>query len=322
LLTVARGPRVAYLTVGHNERDTTSGSDKRLGLSDFKTLLESEGFTVKRLGLGEGLGQKVPDDARLVIVPGPIDALLPAEVTALHTWVDAGGRLMVMVDPDQGDPLDSLLQPYGVKLDKGLVASDKMLVRVEGRTDSPYNFATTKIVSHPAVTTLDKAAGRMGVVFLGAGSLVQLTPPPPGKKVSTLVRAPDAWVDADGNGRFDADKEKKSAADLVVAVANDKPKGKEPAPTEPEPRVIIIADADAAGTGVLRSPGNAYLYLDSLKWLAGDEEIAGEISSEEDVPLVHKKEGDAVWFYGSSFFVPAAVLGGGLLFTRRRQRRS
>ena len=41
--------------------------------------------------------------------------------------------------------------------------------------------------------------------------------------------------------------------------------------------------------------------LDGAKWLVGDEGITGEVSNENDVPIVHTKKQDQVWFYGSSF---------------------
>ncbi len=332
LLEISRGPRVAYLTVGHNERDTSvTTADQRAGLNDFKSLLESVGFTVKRLGLGEGLGTAVPEDARLVVVAGPTEPFLPSELSALTTYVQKGGRLLVMLDPDQGEPLHALLAPFGVKLEDGLVASDKLLVRVEGRSDSPYNFATTRFLNHPSVTSLARASSRMAVVVMGAGSLGRVEPAPPGYKLTTTMRAADSWLDVDGNGRLDAEreagsklaKETRGQPELAVAIATEHPKdAAKDAPAGPEARLIVVSDADLAGTGIVRNSGNAYFFLDGVKWLAGDEALTGELTSEEDVQLVHKKEGDAVWFYGTSFLVPAAVLFGGLYATRRHRRRS
>ncbi len=84
---------------------------------------------------------------------------------------------------------------------------------------------------------------------------------------------------------------------------------------------IVVSDADVIGSGILQNPGNAYFVVDGLKWLAGDEELAAKSTSEEDVPIVHKRDDDAVWFYGTSFAVPALVLALGLVVSRKSKIR-
>ena len=86
-------------------------------------------------------------------------------------------------------------------------------------------------------------------------------------------------------------------------------------------RAIVVGDADLAGNRLVLSSGNAYFLIDGLKWLSGDEALAGKLESEEDVPLVYNKDNDAVWFYGTSFIVPAAVLGLGMVFLRKKNPR-
>jgi hypothetical protein len=73
--------------------------------------------------------------------------------------------------------------------------------------------------------------------------------------------------------------------------------------------------------GVLRTYGNPYLAMDTVLWLLGEEQLAGEVSSEEDVPVQHTRQQDVVWFYSAVFLAPATVLGAGFLVTRRRGRR-
>ena len=72
---------------------------------------------------------------------------------------------------------------------------------------------------------------------------------------------------------------------------------------------------------VFRNPGNGYLFVDSVKWLGGEEETIGETTSEEDVRIMHTREKDQFWFYLTIFGVPALVLGGGIFYTSRRRRR-
>ena len=42
---------------------------------------------------------------------------------------------------------------------------------------------------------------------------------------------------------------------------------------------------------------------------------------EEDIPIVHKRDDDAVWFYGASFAAPALILALGIVVSRRSKKR-
>jgi hypothetical protein len=83
-----------------------------------------------------------------------------------------------------------------------------------------------------------------------------------------------------------------------------------------------MADVDAVSDGVLNNMGNAYLAVDTLRWLTGEEDIAGTVSTEEDVPIQHTREQDVAWFYATVFLGPALVLAVGFVATRRRGRRA
>lgn len=319
LLKVVRPPRIAYFTAGHLERDwIPPGDDKRLGISDLKALVEGQGFQVRRLGLTEGLGSAVPDDATLVVVAGPAQAFLPNEREALKAYIARGGRLMVFIDPDQGVLEPELLAALGLEVSKGLVAHERYLVRLEGRGESPYNMATTQSASHPSVHTLQLGANRLYVALLGAGALNRLDQVPQGAEVTFSLRAmPQSWVDTNGNGKFDEGSEKRDTVSLAAAV-EIKP-GAEKA--TPPARAIVVSDADLVGNVVVRNTGNQYFVIDGLRWLTGEEKMVGkQTETEKDVPIVHRTDEDTVWFYGTSFIIPAAVLFGGLAFTRRTRR--
>lgn len=390
LLKLTRPPRTIYFTSGHNERDwVMAATDKRFGLNDFKALVDSLGFTTKRLGLAEGLGAEVPKDAGIVVIAGPTEPFLPAERDTLRAWLDKGGRLFAFIDPDTGVSEDELLAPLGVKVTKSLIASDKGRVRVTGRGESPYYFATNRFSSHPSVTTDSQNSTRLAVVVLGAGSIEKRDDAPPElRQVFTVHSLADGWDDKNGNGVFDRATEKQVARELAVAiegtpragdaaggkadrkanardaaadakadgkadakaaeakgdgkalatgakgatdtVAKGKADGKgdaaaevKPAATAPQPlRAIVVSDADAVANGILGNAGNAYLVADGLKWLAGDEQLIGKSTSEEDVAIVHKRDDDAVWFYGTSFAIPALVVAVGVALGRKKRRAS
>jgi hypothetical protein len=316
-----RPARVAYLTTGHLERDYAPPSDDdRLGIRDFRSLLEMLGLKVKRLGASEGLAREVPEDASLVVIPGPIEPFLPEERAAIADYMKRGGRLLVFMDPDHGTTDAELVGLFGVKVSDALVGNERFIYRVQGRGESPYNLVTTRSSSHPTVTTLSRAAGRLGVLLMGSGAVSKVDTPPADLKVTlTLHAMAQSWLDENENGKLDRGDEKQSALDFAAAVeTGSKAEGSEPM------RAVVVADADVAGDGLLGNTGNQYFLADAVRWLVGDEDTAGTVETEKDVPIVHKKDEDAIWFYGTSALIPTGVLGAGLglVHLTRRKRRS
>jgi hypothetical protein len=84
----------------------------------------------------------------------------------------------------------------------------------------------------------------------------------------------------------------------------------------------VIGSAQWASNGILRgSQANAVYFWETMGWLTNDPALSGETESEEDVKIQHTKEGEAVWFYGTSVLVPAGVLLLGLFRVTRRSRK-
>ena len=88
-----------------------------------------------------------------------------------------------------------------------------------------------------------------------------------------------------------------------------------------EARLIVVADSNVIADKLFPNAGNAYFFVDGLKWIVGDEDIIGELTSEEDVKIRHTRDEDHTLFYGTIFLVPIAILGGGIGYTRLRRRR-
>jgi ABC-type uncharacterized transport system involved in gliding motility auxiliary subunit len=327
---LSRTQKVAYLTVGHEER-TNEDRDKVSGsaIRDVRTLLQRMNYIVKDLGIGQGLASEVPSDATVVIVPGPRKELLPAEVTALKRYLDGGGHALVLLDPEAGVDHAALLGPFGLKFSPVRLANDRAYVRLTHTPADRHFLYTTHFSSHPSVSTLTRNAGQLATVMLGVGALEEI-PPVGGQRsqVQYLLHSmPFTWNDLNNNRVFDAPSETRKTYELAAVITRkiNKPAppaapGKKSEP--PEMRLIVVGDSDLISDQVFRNPGNAYFFVDSMKWLGGEEEYIGETSSEEDVRIMHTREKDQWWFYLTIFAMPALVLAVGLVYVSRRRKRS
>ncbi|RKH50531.1 Gldg family protein [Corallococcus llansteffanensis] len=318
LLAVAKPQRVVYLTGGHGERADTRpvpGEAARPSVAQFKELLRGQNVDVRTLTVAEGLGTEVPRDAAMVVVMGPMRDLLPEEVTALREYWERGGRLWIALEPE-GAALEPLLKPLGLRSLRVPLANDRVFFRTTRQQSDRGNLGTASFSSHPSVTSLSALGSQAAVAFIGAVALEPVSPPVPGVMLDTGVRAHGETF-ADANGDFEPEPgEVTKAWPLVVSVERPAAEGR------PAPRAVVMADADALGDGILGNVGNAYLAVDTLRWLSGEEALSGATTSEEDVPLQHTRSQDVVWFYATVFLAPVVVLAVGFFVTRRRGRRA
>jgi hypothetical protein len=319
LLKVARPARTVYFVTGHGERtfDPTTTDDKRPTLRTLREILQGQGYNVRTLGAAEGLAQDVPQDATVVALVGPQKPLLAEEAAALVRYFDRGGRLFVALEPDPAVDAHELLGPLGLKLVPITLCSDLAFARRTNQLSDRANIFTNTFSSHPSVTTLGRLGGRAPLVFVGAGHVEEVKDKPKDVSIDFTVRAhASTWADENGNFTFDPPKEQRKQWEMTAAVTK---KGKDKDKKD-EGRAVVIADSDIVSDGPIDAYGNPALAIDGMKWLVGDEAIAGEPTNENDIPIVHTKKQDQVWFYGSSFLMPALALAIGWLATRQRSR--
>jgi hypothetical protein len=317
LIKLAKGDRVAYFTTGHGEMSWSGQGDADHKIANMKKLLEMLNFKVKELGLGQGLASDVPDDASVVFVMGPDTNFLPEEVATLNKYVERGGRLFVNLAPlwkSDFDP-NPLIANLGIKMDPALVVTDeeKTYLPVSGGKADRQYLGVNRYSSHESVTTLSRASSQAWMVVPTTGSISEI-PDHKGKVTVTVRSLAKAWSDGNGNFEFDKNGESRKSWDLAAAADG---------PTEGggEYRAVVFADAGWASDRFIMNKANAQFAVDGLHWLVGEEDFSGTTNDEEDVKIVHSKESQRTWFYGSTFAVPVLLGGLGLVRVYSRKHK-
>ena len=320
-LQVGKARRTVYLTAGHGERtqDSLGGADQRGTIDMLYRTLQEQNFEVKVLSSAEGLGNDVPHDAAAVFVIGPQRAFNEAEASTLANYEARGGKVFMALDPENGLAFAELLKPLGLSFKPEVLASDTSYARLK-QTYSPSdrrNIATRTYSSHPSVSSLSRS--QLPCLVLGVGALDELPAHEAGLAIDFAMKAaPSTWNDVNPNFEPDAPDEVRKAYTLMAAVNKRGTSNK----IEDEMRVLVLGDSDAVTDAVLNAvQGNAYLVVDGLKWLLGEEQLQGTTNSEQDIAMTRTKEQDGFWFYGTTLLAPAAVLGVGLLARRRPKKK-
>ncbi|MEH2059100.1 MAG: Gldg family protein [Nostoc sp.] len=200
-----------YLLQGHGERQLSAGKG---AISQAVQGLGDKNFTTAPLNLAET--SKVPQDAAVVIVAGPKRELFEGEVKALQEYLNRGGNLLLMIDPNTDPKLDSLLQEWGVRLD------NRLAVDVSGESVvglGPAAPVVTEYGQHP----ITKDFGN-GNSFYPIARPLEITSVP-GVEATPLLRTkpyPKSWGESDLQSEkleFNAGKDLKGPLILGVALS-------------------------------------------------------------------------------------------------------
>ena len=268
----------AYFVQGHNERDS---DDANTG-TGFKTaadMLLNDNFETAKLPL---LQQgKVPDDATVLIVAGPTVDFAPQEAEIIGTYLKNGGKVLLMLDPPekggtvQATSLIALAKSWGIQVNEDVIVDMQRQV-VGGTPIMPVGL--------PADHAITKGF-RTFVIFPLARSVAPVEGGADGKFAQKVVEAgPESWAESDVKGLFESGRPAKDlnkgdkAGPIPVAVAVSAPAAAAagaPAADGPKPesRLVVFGDSDFATNRWLVQLGNLDLFVNSVNWLAQQEDL-------------------------------------------------
>jgi ABC-type uncharacterized transport system involved in gliding motility auxiliary subunit len=251
---------------------------------------------------------KVPDDAAVLIIPGPRTDLFPPEMDALDAFVGKGGKLLVMVNPFQNEKMKTWLAKYGFDLGDNLIVEPNPIGRLFGI--GPEVPIVQQYESHP----ITRDMSGVSTLFPLTRSVGQAQPPPQGTTVQALARtSPQSWGetnrDALQRGEAQPDPQDPKGPLPVASVA-----------TKDKARVVVYGTSSIASNQFLNLQGNRDFFLNTVSWLAEEEDqISIRPKDTKQTPVfLSAQQGQAV-FLLPVVVMPALVLVGGIVAVVRRR---
>ncbi|OGL16927.1 MAG: hypothetical protein A3G97_09155 [Candidatus Rokubacteria bacterium RIFCSPLOWO2_12_FULL_69_21] len=317
LVKVTRaGKRVVYAVKGHGEHEITNTD--RPGLSEAKAAMERANYEVKDLLLARAA--KMPDDASLVLVPGPKNDLFPQELEALDKYLARGGKVLFMVDPFQAEGMKKYLAKYGVTLGDDLVVEVNPLGRLFGI--GPEVPVVSQYDPHP----ITKELGGQMTLFPLTRSVTPAKTPPKGVTLQSLAQTSDqSWGETDraalqrGEAKPDPQDKKGPLPVAVVATidAAAPPEGKKDA----KARVVVVGTSNLATNQFVNAAGNRDFFLNAVSWLAEEEDlIAIRPRDPRQAPIILTATQGQVVFWLPVVILPGAVMLFGIAAVIRRRK--
>ncbi len=317
------GARTVCVVSGSGEHPLEG--EGREAYSQAKELLEKNNYRTRQISLLErqagakpGEGIAIPKDCTVLIIGGPRFDYLDPAVHAIKSYVESGGRALIMVDPPlkignenigENPALLKMLEGWGVTLNKDLVLDTSGIGQLFGLSAvvplvtsyeshaivnqnkdvaTAFPLARSLEVKNAEKTTVEKLFSTSANSFSTTNlSSAEITPSANDKKGPLAIGAAGTYNTGQpaGQGRF-----------------------------------VVVGSSGWITNSILRFNGNRDLFLNMMNWLSSDEDLISiRPKDPEDRRLSLNRRQMNFIFYLSVIGLPLMVVVAGLgVWWRRR----
>ena len=281
---------------GHGERQALGEANH--DLRDWSRQLENRGFRIQPLNLAAT--GTVPDNASVLIIASPQVSLLPAEVGVIYDYLESGGNLLWLAEPDAQQGLEPITALLGMRLDAGTVVDP---TTQQLGIDHPTVTLITSYQTHPAtdgfrfLTLFPQASA----ISIDGDSVFAMQP--------LLQSNARAWLETGPlEGAVGLDEGDRQGPVTIGASFTRSLNGN----LETQQRVVVIGDGDFLSNAFLGNSGNQDLGLRVVTWLAADDDfidIPARLTPDADLQLARPYA--IAMAFGFLLVLPLALAGCG-----------
>ena len=299
--------RVLFLE-GHGE--PSLDDRERTGLFAAREILIKQGYDVGSLSLLKEAA--VPDHTAILVVAGPRRPVITEEQERIHTYVEKGGHLLLLIDPDTQADLTPLLKQWGLGVGPGaLVDLQDRLAQGDLTSLLVRTFTEHEITQDLSAAVLFPLARHI-TFDEQAGSAWDYVP---------LARtSPNSWAETDLKGRvvnLDEKEDIKGPLPMAVALA---PK-LAPEEGKPRPAIVVIGNSTFATNAFVNFPGNSDFFLHTTGWLAEERNMMAITPRDSALrPFTPNPLEERTLLYLQVILLPATMLFAGIMVWRKRRR--
>ncbi len=317
LLRLSRGgARKLCFLAGHGERRADGQANHDLGL--WLEGLAPRGISAEAVNPTERMlgGQSpLPEGCSALVIASPRHPLLPGETAIIGDWVEGGGNLLWLAEPDGPQGMGPLAERLGLELLHGTVVD-----------------ATTRQlgIEHPAVAVivhypehLVSASLHDTLTLFPFAAALRHTPN--GWHAVPLLRTLEgSWVERgklEGELRLD-ENEIGGPLDIGWLLSRHPPHAHVEGEERHEQRIAVIGDGDFLSNAYLGNQSNQALGDALVEWLAHDDELISLPRREAADPRLEMSPWRrGLIGFGFLIILPLGLLiAGGLIWYRRRGR--
>ena len=255
LMRLMRGATSLVLWVeGHGERKLDGIANHDLG--EFGRELQQKGLRLNSVNLA--LAQEVPANAAMLVIASPQADVQPVEVAKIRRYLDGGGNLLWLIDPEPLRGLQPIAELLGLVLTPGTVVDPTL----RPRAGPPVFAVATSYGQHPIT-----AAFRYNALFPYARQIGFAESED--WRIAPLIEvAQRGWVEL---SRLDEkptfDKARDLPGPVNIAAAFERTVG------DKQQRVVVVGNGSFLSNSYIGNGGNLQLGVAVVNWLASEDDL-------------------------------------------------
>jgi len=257
-----RGERWLVFLQGHGEPNPYREANH--DYSQLSTKLASMGYTIENLNLAQSAS--IPENTDVLILASPRVPLLPGEIDLLGDYLEQGGNLLWLADPEQiSDGLDLLADQIGIEFLPGIIVDPNSQLLGLDRVD----FAlVSEYPRHPITQNLGSMSlfpQAQAIEFFGDDSWQQQV---------LLVSDARSWNET-GEMRgeiINGDDADEVSGPLKIGLSLARSRHNDDGELF-EQRIVIIGDVDFLSNRYLGNGSNLEIGVNLFNWLSHDDNL-------------------------------------------------
>lgn len=293
---------------GHSELNV---EDKdRNGLFIAKEALIRQGYDVGTVSLLKE--SAVPDNTSVLVLAGPRRPVMKEEQDRIHSYVEKGGHLLLLADPDTQTGLETLLARWGIGLGPGVLVDlqdrlaqgdlTALLVRTFTEHEITQDLTSAVLLPLSRHITFDEQTGTDWDF------------------VPLARTSPNSWAETNMQGRVVSLSEKEDVKGPLPMAAALSPK-KAPEEGKPHPAIVVIGNSTFASNAFFNFPGNSDFFLHTTGWLAEERDLISIAPREPALhPFTPNPTQERALIYIQVVLLPLMTFLTGLIVWRKRRR--
>ncbi len=301
-----------YFLVGHGEFNFEETGDT--SINQLKLALEDRNYTPETLNLLAT--NAIPEDAKVLILAGPMIPLSAEEVDLIRAYLDGGGSLIVLYEPiavtqfgNEPDPLTAYLQEaWGITMQNDII--------IDLTSQEPFVAIAAQYGNSPITQKLQSTA----TIFPTARS-VRATTVEGITQTELILTSQQSWAETDiasiNSGQVAPDEGVDVMGPVSLAVAATR--------ATSGARVLVIGDAEFVTNQGYAAYGNGDLILNSVNWSANQEDIISltpKDITQRTLQIPAQSYFLNLVLFGVVLVLPGSMLVAGVVVWYQRRRRA
>ncbi|MGD8406096.1 MAG: Gldg family protein [Anaerolineales bacterium] len=304
---------ILYFLTGEGEHDTENAGEG--AYTRARQVLESKNYVVNTLNLQAE--NAIPEDARTLVIAGPLVPFTENSVDLIKGFLDNGGSLMFLSNPipltqfgnEQDLLAEYLTSNWGISLNNDIVVDTNS-------SSSPFFAVSAQYADHPITEKMQGVAA----IFPYSRSITVNTENANVSPTALVTTISQSWGETDfssleGQQPLEYNEGADLLGPMILAAAAENP--------STDGRVVVFGSSSFAQDENFSFSGNGDMFVNAIDWLVGQEALIN-LTSNTPQERTFNPPGSAqliLTIVSTVCLIPLVVIGAGVYAWVMRRRR-